>query len=322
MIADNAVPPFPIRIHMLLDEEKTCTAIRSMRWREGVFCTRCNSSNVKKYGKSNRSCYLQRYKCRCCNKRFDDLTDIIFSGSHHSVCVWIILIYFVGLDLSNRQIAAELGLDQKVVHQMATSVRKAIYSKKPQPRLSGIAECDEAYFVAGHKGHPEAVRRKNRVGRRRRLKGARGRSTLEKEKPPIFGMVQRGGDVAIFMLPNVQMATIQPFIRTVISPGTEVHTDEYLIYGRLAEWGYPHKTVCHAKGEYARDEDGDGHHEVHVNTMEGFWSLLRSWLRPHRGVSQENPPYYLGLFEFVHNVRRRGKELLSSLIGLLVAAEA
>lgn len=40
--------------------------------------------------------------------------------------------------------------------------------------------------------------------------------------------------------------------------------------------------VCHAKGEYARDEDGDGFHSVHVNTMEGFWSLLRSWLRPHR----------------------------------------
>ena len=34
--------------------------------------------------------------------------------------------------------------------------------------------------------------------------------------------------------------------------------------------------------------------EVHVNTMEGFWSLLRSWLRPHRGISQEKLPLYLG----------------------------
>ena len=31
--------------------------------------------------------------------------------------------------------------------------------------------------------------------------------------------------------------------------------------------------------------------EVHVNTMEGVWSLLRSWLRPHRGISQEKLPY-------------------------------
>jgi transposase-like protein len=53
--------------------------------------------------------------------------------------------------------------------------------------------------------------------------------------------------------------------------------------------------------------------------LEGFWSLLRSWLRPHRGIPQESLPLYLGFFEFVHNVRARGKRLLESLIGLLLA---
>ena len=66
-------------------------------------------------------------------------------------------------------------------------------------------------------------------------------------------------------------------------------------------------------------DDGDGFHEVHINTMEGFWSLLRSWLRPHRGISQEHLPFYLAFFEFAHNVRRRGKELLPSLLSLLLA---
>jgi len=79
-----------------------------------------------------------------------------------------------------------------------------------------------------------------------------------------------------------------------------------------------HSTICHARGEYARDDDGDGFHEVHVNTIEGFWSLLRSWLRPHRGISQERLPLYLGFFEFVHNVKKRGKALLQSLIEVLV----
>src|SRR4051794_1837055 len=60
------------------------------------------------------------------------------------------------------------------------------------------------------------------------------------------------------------------------------------------EWGYGHKTACHARGEYARDDDGDGFCEVHVDTAEGLWSLLRSWLRPHRGVSQKELPLYLG----------------------------
>ena len=92
-----------------------------------------------------------------------------------------------------------------------------------------------------------------------------------------------------------------------------------VIYARLPAWGYGHKTVCHGRGEYARDEDGDGFCEVHVNTMEGFWSLLRSWLRPHRGISQDKLPLYLGFFQFVHNARRRGKALLGALIAGLVA---
>ncbi len=52
--------------------------------------------------------------------------------------------------------------------------------------------------------------------------------------------------------------------------------------------------------------------------MEGFWSLLRSWLCPHRGVSQKNLPLSLGFFEYVHNVRKRGKALLRALISFLV----
>jgi transposase-like protein len=131
-------------------------------------------------------------------------------------------------------------------------------------------------------------------------------------------MIERGGQMVLRVLENVQQVTIQPIIEMFIKPGTLVNTDEYNIYGRLPEWGYGHKSVCHSTGEYARDEDGDGFHEVHVNTMEGVWSLLRSWLRPHRGVSQERLPTYVGFFQFVHNVRRRGNALLPALLQALL----
>lgn len=176
------------------------------------------------------------------------------------------------------------------------------------------------YVVAGHKGQPEKVAAKGRIGRRRRLKGHRGRGTAETEKPPIFGIVARNGEVMLQMLPNVQQQTIQPLITTTVSEGSCIYTDEYTIYGRLKEWGYQHKTVNHGAGEYARDEDKDGFHEVHVNTIEGIWSLLRSWLRPHRGISQEKLPLYLGFFEFLHNARKRGKSLLPSLLQVLLVA--
>jgi transposase len=128
-------------------------------------------------------------------------------------------------------------------------------------------------------------------------------------------MLQRGGAVVIRMLENVEQATIGPLIKRTITEGSTVYTDEYDIYARLEEWGYGHETVCHAAGEYARD----GFCEVHVNTLEGFWSLLRSWLRAHRGIPRESLPLYLGFFEFVPNVRARGKRLLGALISLLLA---
>lgn len=120
------------------------------------------------------------------------------------------------------------------------------------------------------------------------------------------------------MLENVQQATIRPLLRALITPGSRGYTDEYAIYQRLPAWGFDHRTGCHGQGEYARDDDGDGFHEVHVNTAEGFWSLLRSWLRPHRGISQEKLPLYVGFFQFVHNARLRGKGLLRPLLELVL----
>ncbi len=87
-------------------------------------------------------------------------------------------------------------------------------------------------------------------------------------------MIQRDEEVVIQLLANVQQTTLEPLIKTTVLSGTSIHTDEYGIYGRLNEWGYEHESVNHEAGEYARDDDGFC--EIHVITMEGFWSLLRS----------------------------------------------
>lgn len=132
-------------------------------------------------------------------------------------------------------------------------------------------------------------------------------------------MIQRGGDVVIRMLENVQQRTIEPIIKNFVATASITYTDEYDIYNQLGQWGYDRRSVCHSQGEYARDDDGDGFHEVHVNTMEGFWSLLRSWLRPHRGISQEKLPKYLAFFQAVHNFRKRGYQLIEPMLELVVA---
>ncbi|MFM8332473.1 MAG: hypothetical protein ACKN9T_12355 [Candidatus Methylumidiphilus sp.] len=52
--------------------------------------------------------------------------------------------------------------------------------------------------------------------------------------------------------------------------------------------------------------------------MERLWSLPRSRLRRHRGISQDKLPLCLGFLEFVHNLKRRGKRLPPSLLGVLL----
>src|SRR5687767_6472901 len=66
--------------------------------------------------------------------------------------------------------------------------------------------------------------KKSRAGRRRRLKGARGRGTLEKEKPPVLGLIQRNGQVVLRMLSDVRQKTIKPIIDAVVTKGTMIYT--------------------------------------------------------------------------------------------------
>jgi hypothetical protein len=107
------------------------------------------------------------------------LTDTILAKKHHPIGVWIVMLYFMGPNLSNSQIAVELDLHPDVAHKMATLLRREIVARKPGCKLSGVVECDEVYVKAGHKGRPESVRRKNRSGR-----GA-GRSKAHRDAEPL-----------------------------------------------------------------------------------------------------------------------------------------
>ena len=79
---------------------------------------------------------------------------------HQPLRVWVICLYFMGLNLSNLQIARELNLDEDSAHDMATQLREGILAKQPPVILSGEVEIDEVYVVAGHKGHPDAVKKR------------------------------------------------------------------------------------------------------------------------------------------------------------------
>lgn len=119
------------------------------------------------------------------------------------------------------------------------------------------------------------------------------------------------------VLKDVQQQTIRPLIESRVSQGAQVSTDDYGIYGWLAEAGFSHETVNHSQGEYAR-----GH--VHTNTCEGSFSWVREVARRHRGVSKDYLHLYLGWHEFCWGQRaKRGPawlvEVLQGLWGVATA---
>ena len=132
-----------------------------MRWPNGVQCPTCERSAITKQGRDDTQSERQRYQCKSCQRRFDDLTGTIFAGHHQPLRVWILCSYFMGLNLSNAQIAQELDLNNDDMHQMTTHWREGIVAKTPSPTLSGEVECDEVDIMAGHKGQPDAVEKKD-----------------------------------------------------------------------------------------------------------------------------------------------------------------
>ena len=67
-------------------------------------------------------------------------------------------LYFMGLNVSNQQIAQEVSLNDD--DDMASHLRDGLVAKVPEATLDGTVEADEVYVVAGHKGNPAAVQKK------------------------------------------------------------------------------------------------------------------------------------------------------------------
>ena len=149
-----------VNIIGILDDAKGYEVVRHLRWPDGVHCPHCDSGQVVKQGRDETEPQRQRYECRACGRRFDDLTDTIFAGHHQPLRGWVLCLYFMGLNLSNERIAQELGIDPDDAQVMAAQLREGIVARKPEVQLTGAVECDEVYVVAGHKGHPTAVAKK------------------------------------------------------------------------------------------------------------------------------------------------------------------
>ena len=178
--------------------------------------------------------------------------------------------------ISSCQAARDLGIRRQTVWTMMHRIRTAMASDPDQATmLHGIVEVDETYVG----GKP---RKSNRRDGDKLAKRGRGTS-----KTPVVGIMERGGRVVARPAVPGQLNTagLSRFIEAHADPdGTMLITDEYGGYNRVGE-KFLHERINHSV-EYARGE-------VHTNSIEGFWSLIkRAWYGTHHHYSRK----YMGLY--------------------------
>jgi transposase-like protein len=156
--------PSLVNLSSLIDDAKCHAMVRQHRWPDGVRCPHCESTAVARHGRDDSQPHRQRYRCTRCGARFDDLTGTALAGHHQPLRVWVLCLYFMGLNLSNRQIAKELDLSTSDVQAMTEHLRQGLTAKTPAVILDGEIEIDEVYAVAGHKGNPAAVAKRGAPG--------------------------------------------------------------------------------------------------------------------------------------------------------------
>src|ERR671939_1963113 len=152
MAASDAAPGL-VNLSGLMDDTKCFAFVRQHRWPEGVRCPGCGSSAVIRDGCDDTQRHRQRYRCKAWAGRFGDLTGTVLAGHHQPLRVWVLCLYLMGLNLSNRQIAQELDLGETDVQAMTEQLRCGLAAKLPPARLTGEVEVGGIYILAGHKGN-------------------------------------------------------------------------------------------------------------------------------------------------------------------------
>ncbi len=274
------------------DDASCLEFLKEQKYPSGLVpCPKCETNR-----KFHRIAKRPVYSCDYCGYQISPMAGTIFQDSRTSLRTWFYAMYLMSstrCGISAKQIQRETGVTYKTAWRMFKQIRTLM---SEDISLEGEAvEIDETYM--GGKG------RNKHLGKR----GQRGRS---KEKTPVFGMVQRGGRVIARVTKDVKAATVFPIIHERIMPASIVYTDDFPTYDRLATPmnGYDHRRINHAEKVYVM---GD----IHTNTIEGFWSLLKRGIGGvYHQVSAKYLQSYCDEYSFRYNRRFAEEPMFVSLL--------
>jgi transposase-like protein len=239
------------------------------RWANSVVtCPTCGTGRVKFQPKHNR------WQCSVHHPRriFTLKTGTIMEDSPIGLDKWLVAIWLLSSNrngISSWELHRALGITQKTAWFLLARVRLAMQDERDGGKLGGEVEIDET-FIGGKA--------------RNMHKNVKARKIVDKSgtdgKEIVLGMVERGGRVRAIHVEKRSKPVLQKQIREHVEAESAIFTDELKSYDGLSE--FRHKVINHAV-EYVRGN-------VHTNTAENFWSLLKRGLH---GTYVSVEPFHL-----------------------------
>ena len=246
--------------------------LKAARWPDGVTCSQCQRV-INYYRIKARKVY----GCEFCGTQVSPTADTIFHKSSTSLRSWFHAMFLMAstrTGISAKQLEREIGVTYKTAWRMFTQIRKLMV--QDGLTLFGEIEVDETYIGGRRPGKP---------GR-----GAAGKNI-------VAGMVERGGQAVVKVVPDVKARTLLPMIQRHVPTGQTVYSDEMLSYNRLSSLGYMHRTVQHSAKQYVVGK-------AHTNNIEGMWSNIKRGIDGvHHAVSPKYLQGYLDAYVYRFNHR-------------------
>ena len=249
--------------------------IRQERWPDGIYCQRCEVVT-----KHHRVRGRTAYACDRCGHHIYPLAGTIFEKTTTPLRYWFHAMFLMGstrCGISAKQLERETGVTYKTAWRMFNRIRSLLCDDEGQ--LGGTVEIDHTYIG----------------GKRRGM----GRGYID-NKAAVFGAVEREGRVRTAHVGTIRSHVNTPLIRKHVMPSALVYTEEGREFAKLGKRGYQHRRIQHDAKVYVL---GD----VHTNTIEGFWSLVKRGISGvYHAVSHKYLQDYLNEYAFRYN--RRGSE--------------
>ncbi len=247
-------------------EEKCRQVLEELRWPDGPRCPRCGSDKISRIHERNQ------FDCDSCRYQFSVTAGTIFHDSHLGLPKWFVATYLIcesKKGVSANQMKRVLGVSYKTAWYLCHRIRAAMKDANTR-LLTGIVEADETYIG----GRREGV----------------GRGNWRRGKSMVLGAVERGGELRLKVDSRASKKIVHKFLESAVDDEAEgFYTDEHGAYEDFAE---RHEHVVHGKDEWVRGQ-------VHTNTMESVWSLLkRSIIGSYHHLSARLLPAYLDEIEF------------------------